>query len=361
MTIKAKAVRVLTWALGAVLVSAGVAWAATLWRVDSYGNIKAARSTVLLAAGQASNCKLDVTGTTLSIVGTNDAALSTSNPCIVGLTDGMAASFTAPVAVTFGAASDTDGNLFGIADVNWANTMPMFLRVISDGTSHYFGISRIPMFVSGSAAADLCQLGDTDCDAETDFMILASGLNLANWTEKSIFPAGWFGAIYTTAGGAWTFSTAASITGFNDHYKFYWVKYPKAQKGAGADNYLSEAGAATGLAFNTGTSMDMGYRIQPNGWVDCYWIGGTRSNSDATAALAYMHLPFESYLSTRVVGGTRIRYGTVANWGNLALTAGASYGIISTDAGGNLNVANFSDANDSIMSFSFGYQTRAVR
>src|SRR6185295_5417210 len=91
----------------------------------------------LARQGFALNCEPSVSGSTLTISGEGGVALSATNPCIVGVrsnTSGRTAIayFIANVTVTFGSSSDTDGNLFGISDANWASTMPIFLGVIYD-------------------------------------------------------------------------------------------------------------------------------------------------------------------------------------------------------------------------------------
>ncbi len=244
MTIKSKVFKVMSWAVGAALVSS-IAWAAVNWNVDSFGNIKVARSSVLLQAGESSNCKLQYSGSTLSIVGSDGNALSSSNPCLVGMPNGAAPlEFTAPVSTTFGAASDTDGNLFGISEANWADAMPWFLHACQGNTTSYFSMSRNPARISsGAAAADMCQEGDTDCDAQGDMFIMASGLTLADEVDKSCVTVGSLRTTYATAGNAWTVTALTSQDGFGLFQSGILFAFPSGQNGNLPGKYATNASA----------------------------------------------------------------------------------------------------------------------
>jgi len=210
--------------------------------------------------GESINCEINYSAGTITISGKDGGALSATNPCYVGIrsnTNGIVAqaSFVANVTATDGATSQTDGNLFGITDANWANAMPMFFGVIYDGTTPYFTVSRKPHVVSGGAAGTLCQLTDTDCDAETDVMILTTGLTLASWVNLPITQVAWLSATYATTGGAWTFAESA-YTGFNKLWRSV-VSFtmPLAQNGAASGTYML-AGGFTAALF---TSNDFEY------------------------------------------------------------------------------------------------------
>lgn len=197
-------------------------------------------------AGYTDNCAIGVSGSTVTISGEGGTALSATNPCLIGVrsnTAGQAvvAPFTANVTFTFGSTSDTDGNLFGISDVNWASSMPIFLGVIYNGTTPYFTISRGPIIQSGAASSDVCQKGDTDCDAKGDVMILTSGLTLASFVNLPITQVGWFGGTYATSGGAWTF-TVGTKNGFNKNFANESYTFPSGQMGAQSGTfYLASA------------------------------------------------------------------------------------------------------------------------
>lgn len=243
--------------------------------------------------GFASNCEINYSSGTITISGRGGAALSATNPCHVGMksnTNGVVATatFTANVTTTDGATSDTDGNLFGITDANWANAMPIFFGVIYDGTTPYFGFSRKPLVVSGSAATDLCQEADTDCDGENDFFIMTTGLTLANWVNLPITPVAWLTATYATTGGAWTFAETTH-TGFNDSYQTIWFTYPQAQYGAAASSHL-RANGGTVPAFTTNTYT---YRVFPNLTSTIEFLLDADAGTDGSGAVtAQFTLPF---------------------------------------------------------------------
>lgn len=243
MTIKSKSLKVLSWALCATLVSA-IAWAAVGWKVDGYGNIKAGRSTVILSPGQTSNCKLDYTGSTLSILGADGNALSASNPCIVQLSAATRLTFTSPVSSTFGAASDTDGNSFGMtSSVAWATDYPLY-GFACNGTVPYFAFGRIGnSTTTGAAAADMCQEGDTDCDAQIDKFIMTSGLTLANEVNKVCKRVFSFRAQKTATTDQWTVTTLVEgQDGFGTSQKGIWFNMPAGQNGSANTKYFQDNG-----------------------------------------------------------------------------------------------------------------------
>lgn len=292
-------------------------------------------------AGSTTNCEIGVSGTTLTISGSGGVALSATNPCIIAIrkTTGVATPvyFTANVTVTFGATSNTDGNLFGLTDVNWANNMPFFLGVIYDDTTPFFVISRLPLPYSGSASTALCQKDDTDCDGNQDAMILTTGLTLANWTSKPITQVGWFLASYATTGGAWTFATDKTV-GFNDNgFNQYW-NFPVAQMGAAASTYML-ANGGTAAIFTTNNYY---YRIDKSGNVTCHFYlnadGGTDGVGAVTTEIA---LPYAIYEGTTSMD-VRVNIGTAI--GATTISSGANIVGVFLDLTTNMQLTYFSAA-----------------
>lgn len=241
--------------------------------------------------GMVINCEMNVSGSTLTISGKDGVALSASNPCEVGVNSigyqPIRATFTANVTVTFGATSDTDGNLFGITDANWASVMPIFVGVIHNGTNAYFTISRSPVAETG-VTATVCQKTDTDCDGETDVMILATGLTLANFQVSPVTNVGWIQATYATTGGAWTFTEGVNV-GFNDLYGRQRFTFPQAQNGAAASTHFL-ANGGTAPIFTTDVSV---YQIDQSGIVRVeYYATGDGGTDGAGAVSARVALPY---------------------------------------------------------------------
>lgn len=202
----------------------------------------------LTQAGQVTNCGISVSGSTFTIAGYDVSSLSSTNPCVVAVRSNTAGRvalsyFTSDVTFTYGGSSDTDGNLFGIVDSDWSNTMPFFIGVIYNGTTPYFTISRVPLTVSGSASSDLCQKGDTDCDAQGDVMILASGLTLSSFTSLPITQVGWFDMTYATSTSSWA-AAVTSKNGFNSDYEGVQFTFPKGQMGAVSGTHLHANGGS---------------------------------------------------------------------------------------------------------------------
>lgn len=235
--------------------------------------------------GDVNNCGISVASTTFTIAGDDGSALSATNPCQVALRSNTAGrtlsrDFNASVTFTFGATSDTDGNDFGITNtVNWGSVMPFFLGVVYDGTTPYFTISRLPLRTTGAASTDICQKGDTDCDAQTDVMILATGLTLSAWVNLPITQLGWFNMTYATTGGAWT-ATVSGQSGFNENYESILFTMPIAQMGASASKYFADNGgtAPTYTARNA-----YSYSINSGGMVTANW--GFQNTAGGTAGV----------------------------------------------------------------------------
>lgn len=252
--------------------------------------------------GEMTNCEMSVVSTTFTVRGYGAQDLSATNPCVIAIRSNTAgrvtlAYFTANVTVTFGATSDTDGNLFGVeSSQNWASTMPFFIGVVYDGTTPYLIISRIPRIVTGSASTDVCQKGDTDCDLQDDVMILTTGLTLSAWVDLPITQVGWFDATFATASTAWTFALTGK-NGFNDNYETVKFTFPVSQNGAASGTYLLSNGG-TSPVF---TSNVRNYFIKKDGTVTEYinhsGDGGTDGSGavDTKVAMAYDHYASTTY------------------------------------------------------------------
>lgn len=239
------------------------------------------------------NCGYSNSGTTWTLAGYDGTALSATNPCVFGIRSNTAgrtalAYFTANVTFTHGAASDTDGNLFGISDLNWANTMPFFLGIVYDGTTPYFTISRLPYKVTGAAASALCQKTDTDCDAQLDMMLLTTGATLASEVSLPVTQVGWFNMTYATSGGAWT-AAVAEPNGFNLEYEKIPFVFPLAQNGAATGTYFN-ANAGTAPIFTTNL---YDYFVSRAGLIRTYFDVASDGGTDgASAVTAQMTTPF---------------------------------------------------------------------
>jgi hypothetical protein len=176
----------------------------------------------------------------------------------------------------------------------------MFGGLISDGSNSYFTVSRLPYRKSGAGATALCQKGDTDCDAEIDVLVLATGLTLADWVGLPITQIGWIGATYATAGGAWTLLTDNTpTTGFNTEYSARYFAMPLAQNGASAGTYfLPNTGTAP--VFTTNSYY---YSITPFGVVKAFvGVTGDGGTDGATAVAARVASPFNILIRDFGVG-----------------------------------------------------------
>lgn len=262
MSIKHKWFKVAAWVLPALFVTAVVSATVGKFGADVYGNIYSARSTVLLQKGEASNCKLSYAASTLSITGADGNALSSKNPCVIGMPNGAEPLvFTAPVSTTFGAASDTDGNVFGVtAGVAWADAMAAYLYACDGHGAHYFAFSRNSIRnQTGSAAAYMCQEGDTDCDGKGDLFAMTSGLTIADEVAHPCVRVGSF-EMTMDSGNAWTVATLVDgRDGFGTDQNGSDFLYPFGQNGSAVASYQINMGGN----HNT-TATPIHYSINAN-------------------------------------------------------------------------------------------------
>lgn len=254
----------------------------------------------LTQQGMVNNCDLSYSSGTLTINGKGGVALAATNPCYITVASSTAgqtdvATFTANVTATDGASSQTDGNLFGITDADWSNAMPLFIGVIDAGTIDLFTMSRIPVRSSGTAG-QLCQLTDTDCDSQSDVMILSTGQVLANFASKPITQVGWIQGTYATSGGAWTFSLNAN-SGFNQNYSQILWSFPTGQMGALTSNYLSINNSGTRPpTWATPANINAKFTINASGYVD-YNIDTIQAGNCTNGLNAddlRLHLPYKT-------------------------------------------------------------------
>lgn len=264
----------------------------------------------LTQAGQVTNCGMSVSGSTFTIAGYDGTALSATNPCVVAIesfTPGRVqlAYFTSNVTFTFGSSSDTDSNLFGITDANWSNVMPFFIGVVG-GSTPYFTISRVPLRSTGSASPDVCQKTDTDCDAQSDAMILSTGLTLASFTSLPITQIGWFAITYATSGGAWT-ATVPINSGFNKNYESVLFTFPSGQNGAASGTHLHNNGGTAPAFLNTYYN----YNIYSSGNTSLYIYIDTDGGTDgATHVQMRLATPYSNsgFTNSQAVGNFRIDF-----------------------------------------------------
>lgn len=253
-----------------------------------------------LAVGEARNCGISVSGSTFTISQADGNSLSSLQPCKIGIKSNTAgrvieAAFVSNVSFTFGASSDTDGNDWGITNTaDWSNTMPFFLGVIYNGATPYFTISRVPKFASGSASADLCQKGDTDCDGQADAMILTTGLTLSSFINLPITQVGWFQMAYATSGAAWTASTSIH-TGFNSEFEKIPFFFPTGQMGAASAKFTSGNGP---LFFN----QNCIYYIFEDGTFDVSISLDTVFTNGSDASASHVAIPYKTYLGALPIG-----------------------------------------------------------
>ncbi|MBF0105236.1 MAG: hypothetical protein HQM16_07905 [Deltaproteobacteria bacterium] len=260
-------------------------------------------------AGTVNNCGMQITGHTLTIKSASGGSLSSTNPCYVVVrsdTPGVSdiAKFTSDVSAIFGGgSSQIAGNLFGILDKDWSNSMPLFIGVVDNGSTNLFTLSRIPRPETTNAVAGLCQLGGDDCDDQDDMMLLSTGQTLANFLSKPVTQVGWVVGTYATSGGAWTLSLTI-LTGFNTNYNTNagFFVFPKAQMGNAADRYFTSANAPT---FSKSTAS---YSIDVNGNVDFYLDLQTATNGTDGAG-SDIAIPYKTANVVDVNYFGQLRYG----------------------------------------------------
>ncbi|MBU1082489.1 MAG: hypothetical protein KKB59_18530, partial [Spirochaetes bacterium] len=299
-------------------------------------------------------------GSTLTITDEAGSALSATNPCCVGLPGATAGqngtvAFTSAISSTFGATSDTDGNLFGISEANWANPMPWFIHFCRGSASNYAGLSRNPVrYETGDAAGDMCQEGDTDCDAQGDLFIMTTGLTLASEVDMPCVTVGAIRPTYATAGNAWTVSTLGDTDGIGSDrlaktFATLWTM-PVGQNGAEAGKTFTETDGATDLVFDP-TNLTT-YRLASTGVVSLQHYHGTQNGTGAGDSTAIR------WFGPLVAAGTAGQYysgsgfagvNTVYSTALPNIVVGTSYvvpGYVNAAVGGSLTAAAFANTAD---------------
>jgi hypothetical protein len=283
---------------------------------------------VYFDGGYACNCSMTYGSDTLTITG-SAAVLSATNKCVIGMNNasGKPAAFeiTADVTTTFNDASNTDENLFGVTTgVAWASAMPMFLHYCDGVAADYFGFSRNPARIeTGDAAANMCQEGDEDCDAQGDRFIMSSGLTI-NGNEEANRPCLTVGSFQATmtSGNDWAVGTlVAGRDGFG-LFQGGSFTFPAGQNGNQSAKYLNVADAATTLVFGTQTAT---YTIQKSGVVT-YILNlsnASANGGDGTAVLWF--LPFTNAASGAVRAAGAYNGSSAENAHVFILSSGASF------------------------------------
>ncbi len=256
MTIKSKVLKVMSWAIGAVLVSS-IAFAAVKWKTDASGNIVTMNAQMQsLQSGETSNCGITYSAGTLTLTDEAGGALSAINPCCVGVPSTTAGHnttvcFRSPQTINDDAnASSHLTNLgFGITETaHWANDMPYFLYVDNeDNTDINAGIflARKPG-LSVTPTADY--IHDKDAAAANDTQDSIFGA-WADDSGKASKPCVLIGAIrmrWSTTTDDWTVQTLDNSDGIGqDRLKKTFAKkwmMPVGQNGAENGKYFYVSG-----------------------------------------------------------------------------------------------------------------------
>ncbi len=302
--------------------------------------------------GQSVNCEINYSAGTVTISGWGGAALSATNPCVVGIrsnSNGVVARayFTANITTTDGATSDTDGNLLGITDADWASAMPIFFGVVYDGTTPYFGFGRKPHVVTGAAAGNLAQEGDTDGDGEDDFFIMTTGLTLASWVNLPITQVAWLTATFATASDTWTFAETA-YTGFNYLYEVVDFTMPLAQKGAATGTYFTANGGTAPL-FTTNNYV---YQVDRNCFVTAIVDLEDDAGTDGAGAVtSQLTLPYAEAVTGGYYSGvfTVTSVGGAATTQNVIANPSSSVMGLQETAGGTIQNGDFSNGGRNVI------------
>lgn len=328
------------------------------WQAASGGSGGSGSSAV--PVGGAKDCGLSISGTTLSI------GKIFSDSCVVGVVssvsgEGTTAVFSSAVTVTFGEASQTDANLFGIVMTSgaWTEQMPLFLGVISDptttGTNHKFVLSRLPFTASRGSVASLCQLTEESCDAQDDVMILTTGLTLSNWISSPITQVAWMQGTLSVEE-RWTFSFNEN-SGFNHKYpSVNWV-FPVNMNGAIEDTHLSVSGGDLSgdvPTWATAANVNYAYKVTSDGYMKLHFdtrAAGSATNGDTAGGLK-MVLPFEFFNeqeSSIYIHGLFARHANTLEIGMILPDNNSTLVEVMDMDGANITANGFSVAGDDLI------------
>lgn len=169
------------------------------------------------------------------------------------------------------AGTDLNGiNLGTTAGVAWADTMPLFIYLVTDGVNPCLFLSRFP-FPQNEESPTSSSLGYQGTAPASNL-----ARNMIGWTANNITvshasqTAILIGFLHATknAANAWTFSSAAGSYGIGNLNKIFSSNYnfPTGQNGAAAGSYFS-AGGGTLPTYTA--SFTYTYRITNDGRVNC--------------------------------------------------------------------------------------------
>ena len=212
-----------------------------------------------LAVGQTSNCRLDYSGTTLAVKGRNGQDLSSTNVCVVAISDHEPLVFKAPAALSFGADSDTTGNSFGsTVAANWDQDRPFFLAACRGSSKPFFVITLNA--VLKSTGNYLCLPASQDCNSENSALAMDATLTPASEGNKFCAVVGSFRATktYSNLKQNWLVSPLTETAdGFGKFQEGVDFKMPKGQNGAAsATQFFAPATAPVSAQDNYYYSLD---------------------------------------------------------------------------------------------------------
>lgn len=224
------------------------------------------------------NLSLSLSGGTLTVqcIGTSGTAAtcSTSNPGWVTIghtTAGQRKTYKITSSITFDDDSAGDSDFQGTgtcswgttAAVAWANTLPILIGVMSDGTTPVLVLARGPVLTSGASTnigyKDVCP-----SSASQNNVIALTATNVTSSHANQ--PITWLGAVRATKSSSddWTFAALDGGDGIGILYNFGTRDFdmPTGQMGTVSGRYFFVSGgtAPTYTALNL-----FKYRISPEG------------------------------------------------------------------------------------------------
>jgi len=193
-----------------------------------------------MVPGQVANCMLQCTADACDVVGDDGEALSEDNVCTMGARfvvtegeehrDGVGPEqLTSPLRFT---TEDLAGSLFGIADADWPEAMPLFLGLVGPLPGRTLTLSRLPLTRTELQHDRLCARASGECDDVLDVLYFSGGP--PSWhAAHPITQVGWVAVTYSQTDG-WSFSHLYDpwTTGFNRAYETKWFEMPRGQNGA---------------------------------------------------------------------------------------------------------------------------------
>lgn len=249
---------------------------------------------VAVKNGWIENISLDIDSGVFTLVGMNDAALSSTNPGFITMRSNVDNSkfvrheITSALTIDI---TDMDGNLFGTtASTAWSGVggLPLYFVVFADSSDAnlVFGLARVPHnFQTPSAAGSIGDPSAANCDTQQG-VFAGQDITEANFLDMRICTLG-YTAFSKSSSDVWTIEFNGALGHFAESTTW---GMPQGQNGAAASNFW----ASNGGTIPTWSTQDFQWTLDRNGQINVYYRANGDPGADGSGAVsAQLVMPLE--------------------------------------------------------------------